>query len=370
MNQDTESASSPRLTAKPDSSFAPLAIARYQIVLRVEEALVLPSFKGATLRGAFGATLKRIACHRDAAACPGTAPDCACAYGQLFAPKMPEGCRVTRVNPGDEVARPFVFEPPLDDRREFAPGDELVFHLNLFGHAAQFLPYFLVAFRELPPLGLPSKRGRVVMRQVWVVDDSSKRQQVYSSEDQLVRNVSFPITLPSAHTPTHPSAHTVVLDFQTNTILRYLSNKEGVPRIEFHILMSRLLQRIETLAALYSDDDGQPVAASPHRHVAPLFLAHTPRDLINLAKQVRIARDETRWNEWKRYAAYQQREVPMSGVVGRIQYALPPLPTMSGDGGDGLAPFLPYLWLGQYTHVGRGCVFGLGKFVVLEGAGT
>jgi len=42
----------------------------------------------------------------------------------------------------------------------------------------------------------------------------------------------------------------------------------------------------------------------------------------------------------------------MDGVIGKVTY--------EGE----LSPFLPLLLLGQYTHVGKGCVFGLGKFVV------
>ena len=36
--------------------------------------------------------------------------------------------------------------------------------------------------------------------------------------------------------------------------------------------------------------------------------------------------------------------------------------------GPGLEPFWPYLWLGQWTHAGRGCSMGLGRYV-LEPAG-
>ena len=58
-----------------------------------------------------------------------------------------------------------------------------------------------------------------------------------------------------------------------------------------------------------------------------------------------------RWYDWSRYSSRQQTTVPMGGLVGTIELA-----------GDGLEPFWPYLWLGQWTHAGKGAVMGLGGY--------
>jgi len=41
----------------------------------------------------------------------------------------------------------------------------------------------------------------------------------------------------------------------------------------------------------------------------------------------------------------------MGGLIGEIEL----------DGAD-LEPFWPYLWLGQWTHAGKGAVMGLGRY--------
>src|SRR5262245_52504121 len=90
---------------------------KQEIVLSVEQPLLLPIHKGATLRGTFGQTLKRLACSQDPAICEARPPACSCPYGFLFSPKTPADSPSLRV--GEEIARPFVIEPPLDAKQEY-----------------------------------------------------------------------------------------------------------------------------------------------------------------------------------------------------------------------------------------------------------
>jgi len=313
---------------------------RYEVVLAVDEPLLLPLHKGATLRGSFGQTLKRLACFHDSAICDARPPACSCPYGFLFAPRIPEGC--PRFRAGEEIARPFVIEPPRDEKRQYRPGETVVFNLLLFGKATEHLPWFLVTFRELPSIGIPPHRGRVTLQEVWAVDDlSGVKQRVYSAADQLVKTSGLSLSWEAlTATASRYPTDRLTLRFLESTHLRYLSR--SVRQIEFPILVSRLLQRVETLAGLYGDPSGVGAGWS-----------EAARALIQAAREVTILRDETTWDAWKRFSTRQQQEVPVEGVVGAITYA--------GD----LAPFLPLLLVGQYTHVGKGCVFGLGRYEVL-----
>jgi hypothetical protein len=313
---------------------------QYEVVLKVEEPLALPAYKGSILRGNFGATLKRLCCANDFSRCDAKPPTCQCPYGFLFEPKTP--ANNPHVRAGSEVARPFVIEPPPDAKRDYGVGETITFRLTLFGAASQHLPYFLVTLRELPRMGAPRQRGRVSLDEIWAVNDvAGVKQRVYFSADRLVRSAEQPITFDDvAATAAHYPTDRLTLHFQTNTILQYQS--QTLHRIEFHALISRLLQRLETIAALYGDREASYQLALP----APA--------LIRAAKAVTIADDRTRWNVWSRYSRRQEQKIPMDGVIGNITY--------TGD----LAPFLPLLLIGQYTHVGKGCVFGLGKFFVLR----
>jgi len=59
------------------------------------------------------------------------------------------------------------------------------------------------------------------------------------------------------------------------------------------------------------------------------------------------------WRDWTRYSSRQQQKIALGGVVGAWR--------IRGD----LAPFLPFLHLGQWLHVGKEATFGLGGYRLL-----
>ena len=66
-------------------------------------------------------------------------------------------------------------------------------------------------------------------------------------------------------------------------------------------------------------------------------------------------RDERqlRWFDWTRYSSRQQQEMALGGVVGAWRLNGPR---------DALASVWPWLWLGQWLHVGKNASFGLGGY--------
>ncbi len=72
--------------------------------------------------------------------------------------------------------------------------------------------------------------------------------------------------------------------------------------------------------------------------------------LIERAAGVRLVEDNTRWVNWERYSSRQDSKMNLGGVVGTVVY--------EGD----LDEFIPLLRLGELVHVGKGAVFGMGKY--------
>lgn len=57
-----------------------------------------------------------------------------------------------------------------------------------------------------------------------------------------------------------------------------------------------------------------------------------------------------KWMDQTRYSARQDATMQLGGVVGSLALR------------DDLAPFWPYLWLGQWTHAGTAATMGLGWY--------
>ena len=80
------------------------------------------------------------------------------------------------------------------------------------------------------------------------------------------------------------------------------------------------------------------------------------QELIRQAGEIQTIASELYWQEQSRYSTRQEAKILMGGVVGHVTYEAPCVQAM--------LPFLPLLVLGQYTHVGKGTVMGMGKFTV------
>jgi hypothetical protein len=121
------------------------------------ETLKLPAFnKGNSLWGAFGIAFRCLVCVpdcRDAHRCPLGET---CPYKLIFEPSPPPGS--DRLSQNRDIPRPFVFRPPLDSQTTYEVGKRFEFGLILLGTAVSYLPYFVLAFREVMAQGFGLNR--------------------------------------------------------------------------------------------------------------------------------------------------------------------------------------------------------------------
>lgn len=91
------------------------------------------------------------------------------------------------------------------------------------------------------------------------------------------------------------------------------------------------------------------------RRIALIHEFHGPGPLLLDFKGLAALADglasdkQLQWRDWRRYSSRQQ-PIDLGGVIGSWK--------LTGD----LAPFLPFLHLGQWLHVGKEVTFGLGGY--------
>ncbi len=321
----------------------PLPLALYDFHLRVQEPMRLPSYKGGVLRGGFGITFKRIVClYPPLPPCRACALLYRCPYPAIFETPPPPGSEVLRTH--EAIPQSFVLWPPDDRRTHFAPGQHLRFRVTLIGHGIAALPYFIVTFQRLGKLGLGPDRARYRLLRVDEIDPRDERWRPVWREDggasADIGQAPDAVTLLAAFADQEASS--LSLDFLTPTRLKFDGHIVAAAP-PFHVVVRTLLRRLSSLSYFH----------------AGLRWEIDYRGWIERAQAVEMAGAEMHWVDWERYSTRQQQSMDFGGIVGKVSYV-----------GEGLGEFAPLLRLGQWVHVGKGTVFGQGRYRLTVGQGS
>jgi hypothetical protein len=319
-----------------DSGLYNLRLARYRVELEAgPEGLLLPRYKGSTLRGGFGRVFRRICCAQRQDECHGCVLRESCPFAYVFETAPPAGARALRNL--ENIPRPFVIEPPLETRQEYRPGEKLSFHLVLVGKGIQFLPYFIVSLDELGRVGIGKGRRPYLLRTVNFVGLDGTEKTIFCASDRTVRD---PGSFRGAEIigETVPVGDHQQLRIRLLTMTRLKHDNRFVTALPFHVLVRGLLRRISSLMYFHQGEELDVDFAG----------------LIARATQVETLSEDTRWVDWDRYSGRRDARITLGGLVGTVTYA--------GD----LNEFWPLLKIGEYVHVGKGAVFGMGKYRLEE----
>lgn len=324
----------------------PIGLFRFRIAPL--QMLLVPSVnKGNMLRGSFGHALRRVCCVpqcEDARRCPLLA---SCPYRSVFEPSRPPGAESLSKN--QDIPRPFVFRAPQTKKTRFEKGEPFGFDLVLVGNALDFLPYFVLSFRELAAEGLGLNRAKCCLERVEQIKPVSNgvsqrncgTEVVYSAEDQLFRATPATKTEEWIENRFHTSVPEVngsierlTIQFVTPTLLR--ANGEIVHQPDFHHIIKRLRDRVNALCTFFGDG---PLEAD--------FSGVGKR-----AENVQTAACNVAWSERFRTSSKTHQRHELSGFVGESVY--------EGE----LDEFLPWLAIGELIHIGKHAAWGNGELRV------
>lgn len=308
-------------------------VACYRFDLEAIDPLYLPPYKGSTLRGGFGYAFKKMVCQQpDWGACNPCQGGNDCPYGYIFETSVPEDSQVLRNLRA--VPLPFVIEPPLDERREYHPGDRLDFGLVLVGKAINYLPYFILAFQELGRNGIGKPRGRYSLQRITAIHPwDGRKNLVYDGVDVRVGEPDLSLTSQEIvqQVTGLPTDH-LTLEFLSPAQLKHQGKFATEPK--FHIIVRTLLRRLSSLSYFHCDQQWETDYPG----------------LIAAAEEVALVQSDVRWADWERFSGRQKKRLNMGGIVGSLTYK------------GALKDFLPLILLGELIHTGKATVFGNGKY--------
>jgi len=282
-------------------------------------------FPGCHWRGALGYSLREAACLTGAADCQTCREQPRCAYHYLF--ETAPGSGAEKMRRYQQVPHPYALR-----EESTPPGAGPCLMLTLFGRGNEHLPLMVLALARAAtgPRGIGGRRMGLVSVEQEVIPGRNEWQRIDQSGLRLAPLAIF--------APPCPALPETDLRLEILSPLRVKREGQYVRAKDFRFsdLFGNLLRRVSMLTTFHSD--------------TPLETDF--RGLTQAARAIE-AKTELRWQELGRHSARQQANIKMAGVVGSLHLT-----------SEGLAPFWPYLWLGQFTHAGSAATMGLGHFIL------
>jgi hypothetical protein len=302
--------------------------AYFTINLHVLSTIELPYFKGALLRGSFGKIFRRLVCMHDKVYCQDCFVRYKCQYAYIF-----ESLSLNRNNPwhSSHDPHPFIIEPPLDDKYVYHSGDNISLGLLLIGEGIDYLPYFVLVFEEMGKTGIGPGKGRFKVIEV-IADDLKDGYRVFNGENRTFINYiprisSLDLNISNSH------IKKISVNYITPVRLQQFG-KIVDTTIEFPLMIRALMRRYSWLSSVYCD-------------LAPDYPYH---EVLKYSGEIKLLESNLIWRKMEHFSYRQKKVLKLGGLIGSVVF--------EGDIGF----FMPLLKLGEYLHIGKSTVFGLGKY--------
>ena len=219
---------------------------------------------------------------------------------------------------GNDIPRPYVLLPPLDKQQSYQAHEKFQCELTLFAEATRHVAIVQAAIEYLgSTLGLGYNQGKFSIADITEETFSNIQSQSYMNPQML--------------------------SLRLITRMR-LKSKGQLQRQSpaFSLLIERLLGRLKTLQRSYSNKEKS-------------INNQQYQKLLQQARDIKTLDSSVYWDDWDRYSSRQKEWMKFGGLLGELRF--------QGD----LQPFMPYLQLGEWCHIGGKNSFGLGKYLINVG---
>gem|GEM_PF-1416904 len=296
----------PRLFTLPYSSYA--------IRLRLENNAPVSRFPGATIRGGFGYTLRRIVCADFSALCGSCPARFSCVYAILLEPSLPPD--MIDLKKAAYLPRPLALRPVVKD-------GIIDLSVVFFGKAHVYVPTIALCLDKMGLQGIGATKSR------YKIDDISCLNVPIDPASFDPASVK-PLTLEVSPAP--PNRGEALIRLMTPLSLRRESKL--VYAFDKDLFFHGLMRRMEMLCMLYGTVKDK---------------AEDRTALLAAADTLECEADIQPFTQ-SRYSTRRQTRLDYSGIIGTVK--------LSGDVGR----IMPLLRAGEIVGVGSNTVFGNGAY--------
>ncbi len=270
--------------------------------------------------------------------------------GYAITPPLPEGPKGFSRFPLAGTSQPLTFSGDFSPEAKICrvlenlePGAAFDFHITLFGDAARYLPYFVLAVPETGRTGVGPGHGRFTLKTIHAEHPLTGDWIVLKEGENLVR----PPAQPVAHADLLQAAGKFIslgggsarlrLDFLTP--LRIILEERLLKSPDFGVVFNHILRRLDELAVQHAGGVARPWEERQR--------------LWELANRVRLVESQTHWVDVRSGSSRTGQPTWISGLVGPAWYSAPM---------DVWSELLPWLLWGEIVQVGKDTAKGNGVY--------
>lgn len=304
----------------------------YRFILHSEKPAWLGHPLPFIIRSTLGNSLKKFTCVLKQQECKECILKNTCIYSQFFEIIPPSIDCPSWVT---ENPKPFAIMCSDPLKMSYDQGEELTFEMALFGKANNYLPYLVIAIKEICALGIGKKmrdneRGTFILSNIL-----QDEKEIYNNKtEKLMLNSPLSLELSDM---SNASTDLKNIEISLITPLRIKTQNHLNNNLLFYDFFKAVLRRIHILECAFGD--------------AAVNIDY--QKLLAIANSIIISDSDIKWTDWKRYSGRQKSEMKMGGLAGKMILK-----------GNNLDVFVPYLKYVEKTLLGKQTTFGLGKIEV------
>lgn len=305
-----------------------LPLAEYCFTYRAIDDVTLPPFSGSLWHGVFGRALRSQVCIASKSECERCMLLHGCDYAYLFhGPRPPKSILMRSYN---TIPVPHIMRiKNSEEESVITKGKEFSVSMVLVGESNQRIAVVIRAMLEVGMAGFGKKRAKARLVEVSQTGVEALTKLIMSQARMYQNSQPSIALLP-------PMPNQLRMTFVTP--YKQSANKEKNHDFELKKMMMTVVRRVSLLKYFYTGE----------------VLEENFKQLKEKAEMVTPIAVEMNWCKQKRYSARAQKTMDTSGWLGSIDLPL-----------ADIEQFWPYLYLGQWLHIGKNSSMGFGRYELM-----
>ena len=314
-----------------------LRLGRYRFHCKISTPVLLPPYAASTLRGVFGRSLRDLVCLTRASVCDGCRFLETCPYPMIFENQIVRN-KSRKINTrmpslaNYAIETSFIPSNYTETSILYRTGEHFSFDMVLMTpEVLSQLSLIIAAWKQAIARGMGRGNGTATLGSVeHLQTERGSNSTVYDENHPRIRPHKAEVTVPQ-----FTVSADVKLIFQTPLRIRQKGRLIKSQELTAGLFLRQLIRRVSLHICAQRNN------------------AYTLEDIHQLnfmADQVASGDCKLEWFDWDRFSSRQHRRMTLGGLLGYLNLKnVPP-------------DLLPFIYLGQWLHVGKESSFGFGKY--------